>query len=229
MVKAYIKSLSPRSEFVIVVAVAFGYFIATSILAVLYQPAEGRAHHSVISLIVLVLSECALIGMLSWFLTLRGWTLRKVGLRPTLRDTAVGIALAATAYIVWVVTWNVTARLAPEVAWTMYRTSGKIVPHAIPLIVSLAVAVVNPIFEELFVSGYVISALREKRSAWFAINTSVAIRLLYHLYQGILGVLSIIPIGLIFAGWYVRSSKLWPLIVAHAILDLAALLTYSKL
>jgi len=194
----------------------------------IFRPAASLpVHHSVASLIALVVSECVLAIILYWFLVLRGWTLQKVGLRLGFRDTAIGVALAFAAYLAWAVIWNLTAWLAPELATTMYRTGGKILPHTIPLAVSISVGIVNPVFEEFFVVGYAINAL-EKRSAWFAVNASVAIRLLYHLYQGVLGVLSMIPIGLIFAGWYVRSRKLWPLIVAHAIMDLTALLFYSR-
>ena len=31
------------------------------------------------------------------------------------------------------------------------------------------------------------------------------------------------PLALLFAWWYARTARLWPLIVAHAMLDLAAL------
>jgi membrane protease YdiL (CAAX protease family) len=58
------------------------------------------------------------------------------------------------------------------------------------------------------------------------VNVSVALRLVCHLYQGTLGVLSVIPVGLIFAYWYVRTGRLWPLIVAHALLDFISLAAF---
>jgi membrane protease YdiL (CAAX protease family) len=45
----------------------------------------------------------------------------------------------------------------------------------------------------------------------------------YHLYQGVLGALTIAPVGLLFAYWYVRSGRLWPLIVAHGLIDFIGL------
>jgi membrane protease YdiL (CAAX protease family) len=51
------------------------------------------------------------------------------------------------------------------------------------------------------------------------------IRLGYHLYQGPFGVVAIVPLGLILAYWYAKNGKLWPLIVAHAAIDLVGLLT----
>jgi len=80
----------------------------------------------------------------------------------------------------------------------------------------------------VFVAGYVIAALKDVRGTTFAINVSVVIRLVYHLYQGISGVLSIIPMGLIFGYWFARKGRLWPLIAAHALLDLVPFLYMVK-
>ena len=38
-----------------------------------------------------------------------------------------------------------------------------------------------------------------------AVNISAAIRLSYHLYQGVAGVLSVVPMGLLFAIWFART------------------------
>ena len=39
----------------------------------------------------------------------------------------------------------------------------------------------------------------------------------------VVGVLGIVPMALLFAYWYAHTRRLWPLIVAHAILDLVGL------
>lgn len=59
-------------------------------------------------------------------------------------------------------------------------------------------SVVNPIFEEALLCGYIVTALKERRGFWFAVNVSVALRVANHLYQGSMGVLSILPLGLLF-------------------------------
>jgi membrane protease YdiL (CAAX protease family) len=87
----------------------------------------------------------------------------------------------------------------------------------------LAVSLLNPVFEEVFVCGYVISALKERRGTTTAINVSAGIRVFYHFYQGALGILGITPMALIFAYWFARTGRLWPLIVAHAVSDFVAL------
>jgi membrane protease YdiL (CAAX protease family) len=82
---------------------------------------------------------------------------------------------------------------------------------------------INGMFEEVFVAGYVITALSRVRGIWTAINVSTVIRLLYHLYQGPLALITIIPLGLIFGHFYVRSRQLWPLILAHILIDIIGL------
>jgi len=82
---------------------------------------------------------------------------------------------------------------------------------------------VNGIFEETFVAGYIITALREPRGVWTAINVSTVVRLLYHLYQGPLGILSVVPMGLLYGYFYTRTRQLWPLILAHVLIDIIGL------
>ena len=48
-------------------------------------------------------------------------------------------------------------------------------------------------------------------------------RLLYHLYQGPLIVIGIVPLGWLSAYVYARWNRLWPIIIAHGILDFIAL------
>lgn len=65
------------------------------------------------------------------------------------------------------------------------------------------------------------------RSPWFAANVSAGGRLLYHLYQGPLAVVGILPSALLFGYWFARAGRLWPLVVAHAILDALAVAAYQ--
>ncbi len=136
-----------------------------------------------------------------------------------------GFLLLVAAYLVWMLIWNVSAALSPGLVQAMAASSAKVVATGVPVALAVVVSIVNAIFEEGFVVGYVMSAFRDRWSPLVCVNVSVAIRLLYHLYQGPLGVMSIIPTGLIFSYWYLRTGRLWPLVVAHALLDLIGLLT----
>ena len=48
-------------------------------------------------------------------------------------------------------------------------------------------------------------------------------RMLYHLYQGPIGIITIVPLGMLYGYTYVRSRQLWPLIVAHVLVDIIGL------
>jgi uncharacterized protein len=81
-------------------------------------------------------------------------------------------------------------------------------------------SMVNGFYEELFLCGYMMTVLHKRFGETIAVNASNAMRLAYHLYQGPIVALTIIPMGLLFSVWYVRTNRLWPLVVAHVLLDI---------
>jgi membrane protease YdiL (CAAX protease family) len=90
-----------------------------------------------------------------------------------------------------------------------------------PFALIVAFIVVNSIFEEATVVGYVVTALSDQGPA-LSITASALLRFLYHLYQGPVASLAILPLGLLFAAVYWRWRNLWPLLVAHSIANCAA-------
>jgi membrane protease YdiL (CAAX protease family) len=224
--RKWIAALPPRAEFAIVVLLAFGLFIASS-FASLLLPAARAAYHTNGTLVGLLVYEAALLALLSLFLHARGWSVGKIGLALTLKNTGIGVLIFIVYYAVWIAVWFATVRLSVETARSMASTH--VVPVGLSPFVAAPVAILNPLYEEVFVTGYVMTALKSDGNAWRAINASVLLRLLYHLYQGPLGVLATIPMGLIFAFWYARTGRLGPIIVAHALLDGSALLSVTRL
>ena len=59
-----------------------------------------------------------------------------------------------------------------------------------------------------------------------AIATSAILRGTYHLYQGFSAGLGNLVMGVIFAYFYHRTGKIWPLILAHFLIDAVAYLGY---
>jgi membrane protease YdiL (CAAX protease family) len=220
-VLSFLRTLSNRVEFAIVIAVAFGYFILTSIIIALHPAPE--AHISEAHLQGLIIYELPVLIALLLFLHLRGWTLARVGLRPSVEDTLVGLGLLVAAYAGAEALWMVVQAIFPEAVRA--AADVHLVAPGFALITVLLACALNAVFEELFVCAYVISSLKGAVSPWSAINTSVAIRLLYHLYQGSLAI-SVIAFGLVFAYWYARTGRAWPLIVAHGAADLLGLAAY---
>jgi membrane protease YdiL (CAAX protease family) len=84
--------------------------------------------------------------------------------------------------------------------------------------------------EEVLMVGYLITRLRqlgfsENRSLLF----SAVLRGSYHLYQGFGGFVGNVIMGLVFGRVWQRTNRLWPLIIAHTLLDVVAFVGYTLL
>jgi membrane protease YdiL (CAAX protease family) len=170
----------------------------------------------------LLIHEPIVLVLVGGFLYLRGWTPQRLTLPPRSIDALIGLGLALGIYAAYVVLWTIAAaaRLQP-----MYpHGATALVSGHIAMVTAIAVCILNPFFEEIFVCGYVITVAKEHGHPAIGINTSVAIRLAYHLYQGGVGVVAIVPFGLIMAIWYSRTQRLWPVLIAHALNDFVALI-----
>ena len=219
-----LRSLPLGAEFLIVIVMAFGVSIVGSLFTATHPPQGALATEP--RLWGLILHETIVLVVLGLFLNARDWTPKRLGLVPKWSDVPWSVVLIAGVYLAFYAAWYGLAFVSPELLHA--AAQAKIVSSGVSPATIIAMVLVNPFFEEVFVAGYVITALKGVRSATFAINVSVAIRLMYHLYQGVTGVLAIIPMGLIFGYWFARTGRLWPLIGAHAIMDLVGLLYYLR-
>ena len=98
----------------------------------------------------------------------------------------------------------------------------------LPVLVLWAIA--NSAAEEILVVAYLIARLR--RLGWSENSSLLASALLrgsYHLYQGFGGGLGNVVMGLIFGRYWQRTGKLWPLVIAHALIDIVAFVGYALL
>lgn len=219
-----IRKLPFPVELAIVLGGAFGYAFVTSVLGVMH-PAHAPAH-SEIGMWRNLGVEALQFLVIGGFLYTRGWNGVRLGLQSHWSDGAIGLGLAVASFAAIYAAFALIAAGAPGLA-----QSAAAIPH-LPLGLSPAIVgsevLLGSFFEEFFVTGYIVAALKDKYGDNAAVNISVALRLAYHIYQGFIGVILIIPVGLILAYWYARSGKLWPVIVAHAALNLYSFLPYVK-
>jgi len=88
----------------------------------------------------------------------------------------------------------------------------------------------NGVIEEVVVVGYLLTRLDQL--GWrvgTAVAASALLRGTYHLYQGFGAFLGNALMGVVFALFFLRTRRLWPLIVAHTVLDVVAFLGYTVL
>src|SRR5262245_18251671 len=146
-VKQYIRAMSPRAEFTVVILVAFGYFMLGSVLSVFAPSAEPPISEA--GLRFLVAYEVVVFVALGTFLALRGWRLQKLGFTPTWRDTGIGVGLALIAYLAFAALWLVLRSYVPG----LDDGAHSLVTPGLGVMTVFAVVALNPVFEEVFVCG----------------------------------------------------------------------------
>ncbi|MEO9139384.1 MAG: CPBP family intramembrane glutamic endopeptidase [Jatrophihabitans sp.] len=88
----------------------------------------------------------------------------------------------------------------------------------------------NGAAEEIVVLAFLLTRLRQL--GWTnqrALALEAVIRGSYHLYQGYGGFVGNAVMGLIFGWWFQRTRRVWPLIVAHTIIDAVSFIGYIYL
>lgn len=144
----------------------------------------------------------------------RGYDLSGLYPRPSLAGAGVGIGLyVATLIAAWLA-------VAPFVASQPAQPIDALMSNAsLSLSTLVAVALVNGAYEEIFLLGFLLRGLRGYGLS-FALGVSLLVRLLYHLYQGPLGAVSVLAFGLVLSLYYIRTNALFPAVFAHVLADI---------
>ncbi|HEU5473224.1 MAG TPA: CPBP family intramembrane glutamic endopeptidase [Actinophytocola sp.] len=190
-----------------------------------------QANADLIDLFKQLLSAAQLFawGALGLYLLWRGGIRpRRLGLdrdRPG-RDLLTGAGLAALIGIPGLALYFLAYRMGANLA---------VLPSTLddtwwrPVALCIAAAG-NAWAEEILVVGYLISRLRQ---LGFGENgsllVSAVLRGSYHLYQGFGGFAGNLVMGLVFGRVWQRTNRLWPLVIAHTLLDVVAFVGYALL
>jgi membrane protease YdiL (CAAX protease family) len=175
-----------------------------------------------------VLQLAAWGGLGAYLLVRDGTRLREIGLGPRTdrRDWAYGAGLAALIGLpglglyVAAHTMGVNLTVLPS---TLDDTWWRF-----PALVLSAVA--NSWAEEVLIVGYLLTRLRQLGvGQGAALAISAVLRGAYHLYQGFGGFAGNIVMGLVFGWAWQRTKRLWPLVIAHAMIDVVAFVGYALL
>ena len=229
-----------RIEIAVVLAVSFGLSAYTAFLdlieAVLLGLAGRRValnpRRSPFDLIDLGLNLAVTFQLVAWgalglyLLWRSGFGPAQIGLgRVRLRpDVLGGLGLAALIGL---------PGLGLYVAARALGLSAHVEPAAlydtwwrIPVLIVTAFA--NGWAEEVIVVAFLLTRLRQLRvNPVPALLVSSLLRGAYHLYQGFGAGLGNIVMGLVFAYVWQRTGRLWPLIIAHGIIDTVAYVGYA--
>jgi len=199
---------------VVVVVICFGWSIVVSAWAVIAGFPTPPFTDS--AFVQVIMEELILGGAALAYLRLRGHELAALVPRPTALGCLVGRGrYALTTLIFWALYW-----LAGTPDPSAQPIDKMIAAGSYSLVWMLVGSIVNGLFEETFLTGYLQRALIGF-GASIAIGVPVLVRALCHLYQGSLGTLSVIGVGVVFGVYYWRTRQLWPIVFAHIFADIA--------
>lgn len=229
-----------RIEIAVVLAVSFGLSAYTAFLELIEAVLLGLAgrrvalnpRRSPFDLIDLGLNLAVVLQLVAWgalalyLLWRTGFGPSRIGLgRVRLRPDVLGglglaalIGLPGLGLYVAARALGLSAHVEPvELYDTWWR---------IPVLLITAFA--NGWAEEVIVVAFLLTRLRQLRvNPVAAVLASALLRGAYHLYQGFSAGLGNVVMGLVFAYVWRRTGRLWPLIIAHGIIDSVAYVGYA--
>ena len=215
-----------RRELGLVLLLAF----APSVLGLLFlalgpqgtAPAETQVLPSLVSLVVELFLSWSPVLVIGYLLARNreGWS--GIGLtRFRAGDLGMGVVL-------WVASFILVLVLAQ-----LFRFFGQrevdFLPEGLPLwfraFQAVLIAVTAGVTEEIVVRGYAQTRLEQLRSPTAVILLlPTALWGMLHVYQGLGAALTIFGLGLMYAWYFQRTRRLWPLILAHTLFDLTQLI-----
>ena len=229
-------------ELVIVGVLTFGFSAISAILSLIELQLTSGVGNATVALnpsrssvglidflrqLMSVLRLFAIAGLGVYLLWRSGLRLRALGLaRLRGRDIPPGLVLAAAiglpglALVAAARALGMNAHLVPsEVDGPWWRWP-----------VLIAIAIGNAAAEEIIVVAYFITRLRQLgASENMSLAASALLRGGYHLYQGVGAGVGNVVMGLVFGRYYQLTNRVWPLVIAHAVIDVVAFIGYALL
>src|ERR1700728_1985855 len=231
-----------RVELAIVLSVTFGLSAVTAILQLADGVLRGLSgqriplnpKRSYFDLIDLGLNATVVVQLVAWG-ALGLYLLWRTGLRPAdvglahfrwRPDLLGGVGLAALIGL---------PGLALYLAARALHINASVIPSGlgdtwwrVPMLVLTAFA--DGWAEEIIVVGYLLTRLGQLGvGPRAALVWSSVLRGAYHLYQGFGAGLGNIAMGLVFGYAWQRTGRLWPLVIAHGLIDTVAFVGYALL
>ncbi len=183
--------------------------------------------------------ESGFLALFLFFLRYRGWKVSDFRIRIGWAASLSGVALFfLTTLLVYLVNHS-TLTLARDLQstalgrWVSLFTPAHpdLLPKSVPLhwATIFGFTLLNAYYEELVYMGYVFNQWAAKYGPFKAVLFTSLIRLIVHSYQG---TEQLLPIGLwslLFGFWYRYNGKLWPLVLAHFLIDLLSLSLFKMI
>ncbi len=203
-------------EFVLIITICFGHLIYHSSQTLFIDASKVTNIITDQSALADGMFDIVVVCITLGFLKLRGWKLTEfLPVKATWTGLFLAVAMLAGHRFLAIVSYTLLSGI-----FGIQMVAG--VQSTLSPIGVIATSIDVGFIEELIVLGYVTHVLQH-RGPFFAITISTCIRLSYHLYQGPLVMIIVIPMGVLFGIIYWRYRNLWPFMLAHAFYDLMIL------
>jgi membrane protease YdiL (CAAX protease family) len=208
--RSFIRNLTPRGEVFLVFAIWIGLGIINQNIGRHLMPgAPLHGEFSNLGLVTKGIYQLLVLALVFLYIgRIRGWSFASFGFQISWKWTGLGVLLFVPAKLIFVLRRMI---VSPNTAGLL---AGQI---ALPIIIISSI--IMGIFEELMEVGYIIK-VTEKYGMWTAVFISALIRTVLHAYQGAAGMACVLVIGVTFGLVYWKLRQLWPLIVAHILIDI---------
>jgi membrane protease YdiL (CAAX protease family) len=174
--------------------------------------------------------QSIVLAIFLYFLHRRGWKppdLRvKIGVTSTLRGLELLVftygGFLAVAEISHLIIWLMSGTHYAWIPRLFVPTHVPVPQGGLPLSwwILIVFTIINAFYEELVYMGYGFNLWAVKYGPRAAVIFTVIARLGVHTYQGTEHLLPIAVWAVLFGLWYRYHRKVWPLILAHAMIDL---------
>lgn len=219
-------SSPPRRRRLIALGLVLLVSLTHFIVAAFYYLFHSEGSRTQFGVVGALIAEITSLLVLWFVLTEHKRTWREIGWQPRWMDVAHGIVLIAASRVSFrIVTLIVQACFLRYTGHYLQPRSIHGVTGAGISLFTIVFVLVNPVFEELIVRGYLMSevtALGGSRN--FAIFVSVLLQMSYHVYQGLLRGIGLTATFLVFSFYFSRERRIIPIVIAHFWSDALALI-----
>lgn len=205
-------------------AVAFANPLLGS-LYLLVRPNAYSLNYSNGRLITAIFEEIIALALFFCLFRRQGRQLRTIGFEFQWTDILKGLTLVTVA-------WIVMGLFASAARYLWFIATLQTIPQhyyskfslASPWL-ALPFLFLNPFYEEILVRGYLMTEILDLRgSVLLAMLISLVLQTSYHLYYGVFGALTVGSGLAVLVLYYGKSRRLMPVIFAHCLWDLTALI-----
>jgi len=212
--------------FGLVLTVSLTQFIALAFHSLIYpRPATAGPDYRQFGVLTTIIWEvCSL--LLLWFILSgqnRSW--RDIGWNPTWTDIPYALALILVKRICQgVVNLWFQVFYRSIAGHTLQPTTTHGALGAGISVLTIALVLINPVFEELIVRAYAMSEMMALRSGpVLAVLLSVVLQMSYHVYQGTLRGIALAVGFTISSVFFLKTKRIVPVVLAHFWADAYAL------